>query len=133
HKPFCPGPPSRRNTIGLFPEAFSNCTITETEHTLVPADNSSVYEGTYYNQLYGNITVNHDLSSQKLFFTYGFVTFRLVAKSLTRHKFSAQGTGDMCFIRLVSVNFCFVPDSGIVSLTIPSFERGQPPTFEKII
>ncbi|XP_029654690.1 protein flp-like [Octopus sinensis] len=134
HKSKCPRPAARRSTIGLFPRNFPECrkTITKPNNISILPSNFSSYDGIYNNILWGNITVTYNTESQGLFFTYGFATFQLLPRSRKHRSFAAKGIGEMCFMRLSSINFEYTRNKGITSMTIPSFERSMPPTFLKI-
>ncbi|XP_014791359.2 uncharacterized protein LOC106884471 [Octopus bimaculoides] len=134
HKSKCPKPPTRRSTIGLFPRNFPECrkTVTKPSNISSLPSNFSNYDGIYNNILWGNISVTYNTESQGLFLTYGFATFQLLPRSRTLRAFAAKGIGEMCFMRLSSVNFGYTRNQGITSMTIPSFERSSPPTFLKI-
>lgn len=89
------------------------------------------FSGFYSNRLWGDVKIERTKHGLELI--YGYASFKLTP-SRDPLQFRGNGIKDFWFMKLYKVNFetecknC----TEIVSVTIPSFEKQSPPTFNKV-
>ena len=124
-------------TLCSFPEPWhrkdtSLSKWAEVSRNLTTHRNLQYYTGVYSNNAYGSLSVYVNETSNALLMAYGYARFVLYAKT-EKDQFFAEGTGMLENIRRFStLQFgADKGDTGITTLTVPSFEKHMPPVFQK--